>query len=169
MLHADTWPRLFRLGWPVSATLLVRITMRTVDILVVGMVVGAVGVAALGIGDAIARVVLFTALGMGAGTIATVSQHVGAGRQAEADAAVTQSALLALAIGIPFGVAGWLLAPALYGLLGADGEVAELGVTYLRVVMLSAPARTLTIMLTRAYQGAGDTRTPLVIRGGRRW
>src|SRR5690606_35563714 len=123
----------------------VRITMRTVDILVVGMVVGAVGVAALGIGDAIARVVLFTALGMGAGTIATVSQHVGAGRQAEADAAVTQSALLALAIGVPFGALGWWLAPAAYDLLGADGEVAELGVTYLRVVMLSAPVRTLTI------------------------
>lgn len=162
----DTWPSLFRLGWPVSATLLVRITMRTVDILVVGAVVGAAGVAAVGIGDAFARLVLFTALGLGAGSIATVSQHVGAGRHDEADAAVTQTALLALAIGVPFALVGWMAAPGAYRLLGASGEVAELGVTYLQVVMLSAPARTLVIMLTRAFQGAGDTRTPLVVRGG---
>jgi putative MATE family efflux protein len=166
VLHTDTWPRLFRLGWPVSATLLVRITMRTVDILVVGAVVGAAGVAALGIGDAFARLVLFTALGLGAGTIATVSQHVGAGRHDEADVAATQTAMLALAVGVPFAVLGWVAAPGAYRLLGASGEVADLGVTYLRVVMLSAPARTLAIMLTRAFQGAGDTRTPLRIRGG---
>lgn len=164
MLFADTWPRLARLGWPVSATLLVRITMRTVDILVVGAVVGAAGVAALGIGDAFARIVLFTALGLGAGTIATVSQHVGAGRTEEADTAVTQSALLALGVGLPFTLLGWVAAPAAYALLGAHGEVAELGATYLRVVMLSAVPRMLAIMLTRAFQGAGDTRTPLVIR-----
>jgi MATE family multidrug resistance protein len=166
VLLADTWPRLFRLGWPVSATLLVRITMRTVDILVVGWVVGAAGVAALGIGDAFARLVLFTGLGLGAGTIATVSQHVGAGRPEEADVAVTQTAMLALAVGVPFAVLGWFAAPAAFGLLGASGQVAELGATYLRVVMLSAPARTMTIMLTRAFQGAGDTTTPLKIRGG---
>ena len=166
MLLADTWPRLFRLGWPVSATLLVRITMRTVDILMVGAVVGAAGVAALGIGDAFARIVLFTALGLGAGTIATVSQHVGAGRTEAADTAVTQSALLALAVGLPFTVLGWVAAPAAYDLLGAHGRVAELGTTYLRVVMLSAVPRMLAIMLTRAFQGAGDTRTPLVVRSG---
>ena len=166
MLYRDTWPRLFRLGWPVSATLLVRITMRTVDILVVGAVVGATGVAALGIGDAIARLVLFTALGLGAGTIATVSQHLGAGRDEEADVAMTQTLLLALAVGIPFAVLGWVAAPGAYRLLGASPDVTEIGVTYLRVIMLSAPARTLNIMLTRGFQGAGDTRTPLLIRGG---
>ncbi|MBW3561926.1 MAG: hypothetical protein KY437_05460 [Actinobacteria bacterium] len=94
------WPDLIRLGWPVSATLTVRVTMRTVDILVVGLVVGAPGVAALGIGDAAARIVLMTALGFGAGTIATVSQRIGAGRDVDADVAVTQSALLATVVGI---------------------------------------------------------------------
>lgn len=166
MLYTDTWPRLIGLGWPVSTTLLVRITMRTVDILVVGAVIGAAGVAAVGIGDAVARLVLFTALGLGAGTIATVSQHVGAGRHAEADAAVTQTALLAVAVGVPFAAIGWVLAPIAYRGLGAAPDVAELGTTYLQVIMLSAPARTLAIMLTRAFQGAGDTRTPLFIRGG---
>lgn len=165
MLRRDTWPELFRLGWPISATLLVRITMRTVDLLVIGAVVGAAGVAALGIGDAIARVVLFTALGLGAGTIATVSQHLGAGDAEGAAVAVTHSSLLAFGLGIPFAIIGWLIAPPAYRILGAAPDVVDLGIEYLRIVLLSAPARMLAIVLTRAFQGAGDSRTPLVIRG----
>lgn len=158
------WSELFQLAWPVSATLLVRVTMRTVDILVVGLAVGAVGVAALGIGDAAARIVLMTALGIGAGTIATVSQHLGAGRREDADVATTQTALLAIAFGVPFALIGWWGARPFFELLGAEPEVVEIGVTYLRIVIVTSPARMLAVMLTRALQGAGDTRTPMVIR-----
>lgn len=164
MTHRAHWPELLRLGWPVSATLLVRVTMRTVDLLAVGLVVGAAGVAALGIGDAAARLALMTSLGLAAGTIAIVAQHTGAGRRHDAEVATTQTALLALGLGVPFAVAGWFGAPPFFDLLGAEPQVADLGVTYLRIVMLSAPARCLAIMLTRAYQGTGDTFTPMVIR-----
>ncbi|MDX1658738.1 MAG: MATE family efflux transporter [Nitriliruptorales bacterium] len=163
-LHRDTWPALAKLGWPVSLTLMVRVTMRTADILVVGITVGAAGVAALGIGDAAARIVLMTALGLGAGTIATVSQRIGAGRHDEADVAINQTAVLAVLVGVPFTVVGWLVAPGYFSLLGAEPEVVELGVLYLRIIILSAVPRVLAIMLTRAFQGAGDTVTPLVIR-----
>lgn len=158
------WPELFRLGWPVSATILVRITMRTVDLLVVGIAVGAAGVAALGIGDAAARILLMTALGLGAGSIATVSQHVGAGQQDDADVAATQTALLALVIGVPFAVGAWFAAPGFFRLLGAESDVASIGAEYLRIIVLSAPARALAVMLTRTLHGAGDTRRPMVIR-----
>ena len=111
--------------------------MRTVDILVVGMAVGAAGVAAVGIGDAVARLVLFTGLGLGAGAIAAVSQALGAGDQDRADLAATHSALLALGLGVPFALAGWFGAEPMYDLLGADSEVLGLGVSYLRIVLLS--------------------------------
>lgn len=163
-LYRDTWPDLLRLGWPVSATLLVRVTMRTVDLIVIGLVVGAGGVAALGIGDAAARIVLFTALGLGAGTIAVVSQSLGADDVDEANRATTQTAVLAVVFGVPFTVAGWLGAPAFFDLLGAEPDVTTKGVTYLRIIISTAVPRMLAILLTRAFQGAGDTRTPLMIR-----
>ncbi|MBW3561925.1 MAG: MATE family efflux transporter [Actinobacteria bacterium] len=49
-------------------------------------------------------------------------------------------------------------------MLGAEEQVVDLGVRYLRIVITTAGPRMLAIMLTRALQGAGDTRTPLVIR-----
>ena len=164
MTDPKHWPELLRLGWPVSVTLLVRVTMRTVDLLVVGMVVGATGVAALGVADAAARIVLMTALGLGAGTIATVSQHVGADRPHDADVAATQSGLLAVLVGVPFAIIGWYGAPGFFALVGAAPEVTDLGVTYLRIVICTAPARMLAVLLTRALQGAGDTRTPMMVR-----
>lgn len=166
MLRLPRWSELFGLAWPISATLLVRITMRTVDLVVVGAVVGAVGVSAVGIGDTIARLLLFTALGLGAGTIATVSQATGGHRDDEAAAATTQTALLAAAVGTVLGAVLWWLAPVAYDLLGSSDEVSRLGVSYLRIVVASSPARFLAIMLTRAFQGVGDTRTPLWVRGG---
>ena len=163
-VHRDRWPVLARLGWPVALTLVIRVTMRTADLLVVGRYVGAVGVAALGIGDTVARIVLMTALGLGAGTIATVSQSLGAGRRDDANIATTQTALLAVAIGLPLGVLGWFAAPGFYRLLGANAQVSSLGIDYFRLIILTAAPRMLAIMLTRALQGSGDTRSPMVIR-----
>ena len=163
-LHRDRWPLIARIGWPVALTLVIRVTMRTADLLVVGRYVGAVGVAALGIGDTVARIVLMTAIGLGAGTIATVSQSLGAGRRDDANIATTQTAVLALAIGVPLGILGWFAAPGFYRLLGANDQVTTLGVDYFRLIILTAGPRMLSIMLTRALQGSGDTRSPMVIR-----
>lgn len=164
MRLSATWPALLRLAWPAVATGLVRISMRTIDLVVVGAVVGPVGVAAVGIADAAARLVLMVALGLSAGTVALVSQRTGAGDREGADAATTQTALLAVCIGGLATVAGFAGAPAFFRLLGASADVAAPGATYLRVVIASAAPRMLAVMLSRALQAAGDTRTPMVVR-----
>lgn len=164
MMHTETWERTALLAWPAMVTGVVRVTMRTVDILLVGRVVGAAAVAGIGIADAAARLVLKLAQGLGAGTVALVAQHLGAGRRHEADVAATQSVALGLLLGAPVGLVGWLLAPVIFRLLGASPEVAELGVGYLRVVLLSAPFRMLAMLGARALQAAEDTRTPMLVR-----
>lgn len=159
-----TWPPLLRLAWPAVTTGLVRISMRTVDLVVVGAVVGPVGVAAVGIADAAARLVLMIALGLSAGTVAVVSQRTGAGDRKGVDEATTQTAMLAVVVGGTATVAGLAGAAAFFDLLGASAEVAGPGTTYLRVVIASAAPRTMAVMLSRALQAAGDTRTPMVVR-----
>lgn len=162
-LLRDTWRSVLDLAWPVIATGSIRTTMRTVDLIVVGLFVGPVAVAAIGIGDVIARIVLQVALGLGAGTIALVSQSYGAERYAYADATTTQTVILALVLGLPIAVIGWIIAPLYFDLLGAGVSVSEPGTLYLRVIILTASFRMLGIMGGRALAGAGDTRTPMVI------
>lgn len=159
-----TWPTLYRLAWPASLTGLMRISMRTIDLVVVGAVIGSAGVAAIGIADAATRLVLMVALGLAAGTAATVSQRHGAGDVAGAHAAATQTGLIALALGLAATVAGLLGADAYFRLLGAEGEVAREGATYLRIVLATSVPRLATTMFDRVLQSVGDTRTPMVVR-----
>lgn len=159
-----TWPSLIRLAWPAVTTGVVRIAMRTVDLIVVGLVVGAVGVAAVGIADAAARLVLMTALGLSAGTMATVSQRYGAGQHRAASAAVTQTALIAVVLGTIATVTGIALAEPYFVVLGAEPAVVEAGSIYLTVIIATAVPRELAIMLSRAFQAAGDTFSPMVVR-----
>lgn len=163
-LAVDTWGRVLRLAWPAMVTGVVRVSMRTVDILVVGRVVGAVGVAAVGIADSVARVVLKLAQGLAAGTVALVSQRTGAGDRAGADQAMTQTLLLAVLLGVPVAVGGWVAAEPLFRLLGAEPDVTSAGADYLRIVLASAPFRMGAMMSAKGIQAAADTRTPMVVR-----
>lgn len=164
LLATNTWGRVTELAWPAMVTGAVRVTMRTVDILVVGRVVGAVGVAAVGIADSVERLVLKLAQGLAAGTVALVSQHIGAGNRDAADRAMTQTLLLALLLGLPVAVAGWFASEPLFRLLGAEPDVVASGSTYLRIVLASAPARMAAMMAAKGIQAATDTRTPMFVR-----
>lgn len=62
-LAPNTWGAIIALAWLAMVTGVVSVSTRTVDILVVGRVVGAVGVAAVGIADSVARLVLRLAQG----------------------------------------------------------------------------------------------------------
>lgn len=117
-LFTDTWGQVFDLAWPVIATGSIRTTMRTVDLLVVGAFIGPTAVAAVGIEDIVGRSILQIALGLGAGTIALVSQSYGAERYDYADAA-TAHVVIAVVIGIPLTIGGWAIAPTFFRLLGA--------------------------------------------------
>lgn len=164
LLARSTWGRVTRLAWPAMVTGAVRVSMRTIDILVVGRVVGAFGVAAIGIADAVARLVLKLAQGLSAGTVALVSQRIGAGDRAGADRAMTQTLLLAAVMGLPIAIVGWIGSPSLFRLLGADPDVVGAGAAYLRIVLLSAPFRMAAMMSSKGIAAAADTRTPMVIR-----
>ncbi|MGH3452338.1 MAG: MATE family efflux transporter, partial [Haloechinothrix sp.] len=152
------------LAWPASATGIVRIAMRTVDLIIVGAVVGAAGVAAVGIADTAARVVVLTSLGLAAGTVASVSQAYGAGDHEGVEVATTQTVVLACLLGGVATAVGILGAPAFFRLLGAGPDVAGPGADYLRIVMATAVPRVLSILAARAIQATGDTRTPMVVR-----
>jgi multidrug resistance protein, MATE family len=159
-----TWRSLIALAWPAMATGFVRVAMRTVDLIVVGIVIGAVGVAAVGIADAATRIVLMAALGLSAGTMATVSQRTGAGDKRGADAAATQTILIALAMGLTATALGIPLARPFFQMLGAEAAVVDAGAIYLQIVIATAAFRTLSIMLSRVFAAAGDTRTPMYVR-----
>ncbi|TKR24476.1 MATE family efflux transporter [Natronomonas salsuginis] len=160
----ETWERVVQLGWPITLEQLLNTLMRTIDVIVTGLF-SPVAVAAVGLADLYAQIPLRVGLGLGTASIAISSQDTGRGAVTTRDRVVTQAMLIGALCGIPFTIIGLLFSNSFIELLGAESEVVLLGGTYLMIVLSAASMRIISIVGARSLQGAGDTRTPLLVNG----
>lgn len=156
------WLSVLGLSWPVMTEQVLRTLMRTTDVIVAG-VFSPAAVAAVGLADIYARLPLWFGLGVGDGAIALSSQDTGSGATANRDEAVSTALTLGVLAGIPFAAFGLLFDQAAISVLGAEREVVLIGASYLTIILLSSPARHVTLIAARSIQGTGDTRTPMYV------
>jgi putative MATE family efflux protein len=97
------------------------------------------------------------------GTTAQVARLHGAGREEEAARLGAQAQWLSLVIGVLLLVLVAALAHPLAVLMGAEGEVLDGAVLYLRIAALGAPAFMLASAGQGYLRGMGDLATPLRI------
>jgi putative MATE family efflux protein len=158
----SVWRRMVALGWPIAVQQTFTTLMRTVDIVVTGLISPA-AIAAIGLADLYAQIPLRVGLGLGAGAIALSSQDTGRGAASTRDRAITQALVIGALCGLPLVAVGLLSSRVLVAALGAEPEVVRLGGTYLALVFAAAPMRIVGLVGARSLQGAGDTRTPMVV------
>lgn len=103
--------------------------------------------------------------GFGMAATILIGQAIGR-RDVDAARRVLGSAMgLFLVIGGVTLAAGWVFAEALLRLLDTPDEVLPLALAYLRVIFLSMPPSFMTVLLTMALRGTGDSITPLIFMG----
>ncbi|MBT2597340.1 MATE family efflux transporter [Arthrobacter sp. ISL-72] len=129
-------------------------------------IVGHLGVAQLA-GVGLASAVLHTAVGLmvflAYSTTPAVARAMGEGRLPKALAAGRDGVWLALVLGLVLAVAGFAGAELLVDLMGAEGEVRQFAVDYLRWSMPGLVAMLLIFAGTGVLRGLQDTRTPLAV------
>ncbi|HEX6913481.1 MAG TPA: MATE family efflux transporter [Longimicrobium sp.] len=109
------------------------------------------------------RVIVFAILpsyGMSNAAATMVGQALGAGKPERAEKAVWKACLYNLAFLGVVGVAFVALAGPIVRLFSTDPQVVRHGATALRVVALGFPLYAFGMVLTQAFNGAGDTWTP---------
>ncbi len=161
-LQESTLKNIWRIAWPVMVSSVLATTLTTVDMFWIGKL-GAREVAAVALSGSVWFVVGSFAQVIAAGTLALVARYAGGRRSAELSLALEQSLLLALAVAVPIGGLGWRFAPTLLGFFGAEAEVLEMGMPYLRVLFSSVVFAYLSIIEITAMYALGDTRTPMRI------
>ncbi|MFN2339992.1 MAG: MATE family efflux transporter [Halanaerobium sp.] len=163
--YLPLWKEAFALAWPVMLNHIFVTAMRTTDMILMGYF-GPSAVAAVGLGDVWESIILRIGLGLGSGSISLISQESGtntAAAKANKDLILSQVIFVSLIIGIPFIFIALLFAEEMIALLGAAPEVIELGAQYLLIIFAAAPFRIVSIIASRALQGSGDTRTPMIV------
>ncbi|MFC7068986.1 MATE family efflux transporter [Halobaculum lipolyticum] len=154
------------LAWPRIVTGFAIMSKRTVDLALVGLVIGPTAVAGLTLANAFWMLAKFVAIGLAGGTVSLVSQNYGGGDGARAAAVVRLSVILSVLLAVPAVVGFGLGADALVDLLGEDADSVRYGAAYLAVVAPGLLFEFLNLVASRTYAGVGDTLTPMAVRAG---
>jgi putative MATE family efflux protein len=124
---------------------------------------GSAAVAGNTIGIRIIMFALLPSFGVSNAAATLVGQNLGARRPDRAEAAVWRAGLYNTVCLVAVGVIFLLFAPQLIRLFSTDPEVIPYGVRCLRVVAAGFLFYGYGMVLTQAFNGAGDTRTPTLI------
>jgi len=154
--------RIIRLGIPALGTLAAEPLYRIVDTAIVGRL-GTDQLAGLAIAVTILALVVAGSNFLTYGTTERVAKRLGAGRDGDAADVGVQAMWLAgfvAVVAVPLLVFG---ARPVADALGADGDVLEFAVQYLRIAAVGVPFVLIALAAQGVQRGASDYRTPLVI------
>lgn len=112
------------------------------------------------------RVIIFAILpawGMSNAAATLVGQNLGANEPERAAASAWQAARYAMLFLLSVALAMFAFAPQILGLFSPDPETIRVGALCLRVIAAGYPFFAYGMVLTQAFNGAGDTRTPTLL------
>ncbi len=158
----DTDRRILRLAFPALGTLAAEPLYRLVDTAIVGRL-GTAQLGGLAVAVSVLSLVIAGSNFLAYGTTERVARRLGSGDERNAANVGVQAMWLAVIVGVPAVPMLVLLAEPLCALLGADGEVLEFGVLYLRISALGVPFVLLGLSAQGVLRGASDYVTPLRI------
>lgn len=149
-----------------STTGIVQILIGTTSWIGLARTIAAFGASAVAGYTVAIRVVLFALLpswGLSNAAATMVGQSLGVKKPDRAEQSVWKAGLFNLYFLGGIGLLFVGFAPAIVAVFTRDPEVAGYAVTALRVVSLGFPFYAYGMVLSSAFNGAGDTRTPTVI------
>lgn len=148
------------LALPVTVSSLLQRTEGIVAVFLVGGL-GAVPIAAVGLGQLLAFIATTLVSGLSVGTNVIVAQLWGARRREDAGQAARLFLGLSAGVSLVLSVVGISCNEAAMTMLGADARVIDVALPYSTLIFLVIPFTVLLQVLASILQGTGDTRTPM--------
>ena len=158
-------PAILRLALPAVGTTLFQVLFNVTDTFWVGRTLGPNALAAVSLASYSVWVVVSIGELVGVGLTAVAARRHGEADPASAARAAGTALVMALALGLIIAVGGVLSLPAVFRLMGVEGEVAALARDFLVVQLVGAFLIYGYFVVTAAFRSAGDTRTPFMILG----
>jgi putative MATE family efflux protein len=159
-LPAAVW----KLAWPTMLTNVFGGIQGMVDHVMVGNYVGFTGNAAIGVATQLLIMVVAFIMSVFTGMSVLVARFVGANDALNADRAVYQAFLVALALSLGvMAPLGYALSPAMLAFVNAAPAVQAEALPYLRISFVFSTGMLLFYMLGGALRSAGDARTPMTL------
>jgi len=158
-LTTDPIPQLiWRIAMPMSVGMFFNTMFNVVDTVCAGWL-GTDALAALSLSFPVFFIIIAVGSGLSQGTTALMANALGAGNKNEARRVFAQSLVFAVVAGVLLTLAGWLAAPSLFRLLGAeDGGYLRTSLAYMNVIVAGTVFFLLPMIFNSALSAQGDTR-----------
>ena len=127
----------------------------------IGRLLGEDALAATSSSNIVIFLVFAAIFGISMATTVHVGQHFGARNLDQMRKSFGAGLGLCMMLSAAIALVGWFTAPGLLRLLNMPGSSFHFALDYLRVIFLVVPTMTLTVLVSSAMRGCGDSRTPL--------
>jgi putative MATE family efflux protein len=117
---------------------------------------GADAVATVGITESMLALIYAVAIGLSMGATATVARRIGEKDPDGAARAAVSSIALGIAVALPIGIAGAILAPKLLSLMGGSPQLVASGAGFTRIMLGFNGVILLLFLINAIFRGAGD-------------
>lgn len=115
--------------------------------------------AALSIAFPVFFLVIAASSGISTGATACIAHELGRDREQEARRFSAQTVLYTAVATLLLTVLGWVFCPAIFRLLGAEGQYLDLAVSYMRMIFIGAGFFLFSHALNAPLTASGDTKT----------
>jgi len=122
---------------------------------------GAAAVAVVGLTESVIALVYAVGIGLSIGATATVARRVGEKDMDGAARTATHAVYLGLIVSVVMGVVGVIFAENVYRLLGAEQEVIDIGLPFMRLMYGTCGVIVFLFLLNGLFRGAGDAAIAL--------
>ena len=153
--------RVLGLAVPIIGENLLQTLVGAVDTLLVAQL-GSAAVAGVGTAVEFVYFIISILIALEIGATVLVSQAFGARLGDRVREVARQALVWGVIVAIPVSISGYLLAPWVVGLFGAEPEVAGYAAHYLQITAAMSVFLLLTFVGGAIFRGVGDSRTPLM-------
>ncbi len=155
-------PMLVRLTIPMVFGVLGMVIFNLVDTFFVGQL-GTIELAAMSFTFPVALIVGSMAMGLGIGTSAVISRAIGEGDSERVQRLTTDALLLAVLVGVLFGLLGILTIEPVFRLMGATDDIMPFIRQYMLLYYVGVMFMVVPMVGNNTLRATGDTKTPAII------
>ena len=148
---------------PLIASNLLQTLYNAADMMVVGLSSEPNAVGAIGTTGSYINMIINVFVGFSAGANVVVARHIGARDDKATSRTVHTAILMSLIFGFVGMGLGFATARPVMRMLGNEGNLLELSVTYTYIYFAGVPFISLTNYLISILRAKGDTKTPLIV------
>jgi len=154
--------KIFLIGFPASIQMFIRSTSALILIRIV-TIFGTAVIAGYGVCSRIFSLFLLPGFGFADTAATLVGQNLGALKKERAKKSVLLSALYYLTLLIVLAVISFIFAEQIIRIFNEEPKVVSVGARYLRFMSVGTLFMSFGVVLSRSFQGAGDSITPMIV------